>query len=254
MLTTGETLNELKKIGVIEVSLRKMIFMPFEPTKIIKKTAYLLSVAVFLAFFGKPTYAGSEEQGLTAVSVLKFSAGVATSMLIHESAHALVAGVTDTPMTWKLGTYNQPLGFTENAESDAKGVALYSAGIISQAITAEVILQTDKADKNDAFLRGLMTWNILNPVLYSLDYWIFHVSNKKNGNSYQGDISGIEHYSNNATANGYAISMTAIAFYQGYRFLQTQSWAPDWLKTEKNKLILAPLPSGGFVAAYQFSF
>ena len=247
-------MNAFKRIGVRGMTLRKSSFGNFKPAKISKKTAVLCITAMFLAFFGRPNDARSAEQSSTAVTVLKFTAGVATSMLIHEGAHALVAGVTDIPMSWKVGTYNQPIGFTENAGSDSKGVALYAAGLISQEITSEVILRTDRADKNDAFVRGLMAWNILNPILYSLDYWVLHISNKQNGNSYQGDMAGIEHYSNKATADGYAIGMTAIALYQGYRFLQTQSWAPDWLKKEKNNFLLTPLPSGGFMAGYHFSF
>jgi len=252
--TGGEALNKRKRTCVIEISLLKTGLRHFATTTIVKKTAYLLGVSLFLAFFGKPTLARGEEQSLTYVSVLKFSAGLVTSMLIHEGAHALVAGVTDIHMSWKVGTYNQPIGFTENAGSDAKGVALYSSGLISQAAASEVILQTKKVDKNDAYVRGLMAWNIINPILYSLDYWIFHISNQKNGNRYQGDITGIEHYSNKTTADVYAISMTAIALYQGYRYLKTQSWAPDWLRAEENKLLVAPLPSGGFMATYKFSF
>jgi hypothetical protein len=247
-------MNALKRIGVRGMSLHKINFGSFKPEKIAKKTVVLFIATMFFAFLATSIYVQAEEQSSTAVAVLKFTAGVATSMLIHEGAHALVAGVTDVPMSWKAGTYNQPIGFTENAGSDAKGVALYSAGLLSQAITSEAILQIKKVDKNDAYVRGLMAWNILNPILYSLDYWILHNSNKQNGKSYQGDMVGIEHYSNKATADGYAIGMTAIAVFQGYRFLKTQSWAPDWLKTEKNKFLMAPLPSGGFMAGYHFSF
>ena len=112
----------------------------------------------------------------------------------------------------------------------------------------------DKIDKNDAFVRGMMTWNILNSVLYSLDYWVFHSTNKINGNSYQGDLAGIEHYSNKAAADGFALSISAIAVFQGYRFINTQSWAPDWLKEDSHSISLAPLPSGGFIIGYKFDF
>jgi hypothetical protein len=157
-------------------------------------------------------------------------------------------------MYWETGTVSQPISFTENANTDSKGWAINSAGLISQAAGAEIILQVDKIDKNDAFVRGMMTWNILNPILYSLDYWVFHSTNKINGNNYQGDLAGIERYSNKATADGFALSMSAIAVFQGYRFLKTQSWAPDWLKDNSRSLSLAPLPSGGFIVGYKFDF
>jgi hypothetical protein len=220
----------------------------------LRKFASIFGLSIFLALVVKPTYAKAEGNTLTAGSVLKYTAGIATSALVHEGSHALVAGLTGTHLTWEAGTYNQPIGFTDHANSNAKGVAIYSAGLISQAIGGEIILDVDKIDKNDAFVRGMMTWDILNPILYSLDYWFFHVSNKKNGNSYQGDITGIERYSNPAMANGFALSMTAIASFQGYRFIKTQTWAPDWLKSNFNNVNLSPMPSGGFLLSFKFAF
>jgi hypothetical protein len=65
-------------------------------------------------------------------SILKFTGGLASGALIHEGTHALVAGLTGTHLTWEVGTYNQPIGFTDHAESDAKSLAVYSAGFIAQ--------------------------------------------------------------------------------------------------------------------------
>ncbi len=200
-----------------------------------------------------PAIANAEDESAIA-SVLKFTAGVASSALIHEGSHAVVAGVTGTSMTWEAGTYNQPIGFTDHATSNSKGVAIYSAGLLSQTLGAEIILQVDRIDKNDSFIRGMMVWNIVNPILYTLDYWVFRNSNKTSGNSYQGDLQGIEHYSSKSTANAFAVSITALAAFQGYRFLRTQSWAPDWLKGETHKLGLRPLSAGGLMMTYQFQF
>jgi hypothetical protein len=205
---------------------------------------------LFLGFI--PSYASAEEDGRPFRSALKFSAGIVSAFLIHEGSHAFVARLTNTDITWETGTFNQPIAFIENANTDSKGWAINSAGLISQAAGAEIILQVDKIDKNDAFVRGMMTWNILNPLLYSLDYWVFHSTNKIKSNGYQGDLAGIEHYSNKATADGFALSMSAIAVFQGYRFLKTQSWAPDWLKDDSRSMSLAPLPSGGFIVGYKF--
>ena len=91
-------------------------------------------------------------------------------------------------MEWEVGNYNQPIAFTENASSDTKGLAVNSAGLIAQAIGSEIILRSDRIDKKNSFVRGMMAWNILNPILYALDYWFIGISNKKNGNFYQGDL------------------------------------------------------------------
>lgn len=208
-----------------------------------------------ILFFGLiPSYASAGEDAITFSSVLKFSGGIASAYLIHEGSHLLVAGVTNTSMSMEAGTYNQPISFRENANTRSKGFAIDSAGLISQLVGSEIILQVDKIDKNDAFVRGMVAWNIWNPIMYSLDYWVFHSTNKINGNKYEGDISGIEYYSNKATADGFALSISAIAAFQGYRFIKTQSWAPDWLKDNSHSMSFAPLPSGGFIIGYKFDF
>ncbi len=214
--------------------------------------AFFAAILILVPLAPAPLYA--DGGGLTATAVAKFAAGVASSMLMHEGAHALVAATTNTHMSWKAGNYNQPIAFTEDADSGAKGVALYSAGLLAQLGTSEVILQVDRIDKNDAFVRGMMAWNVLNPILYSLDYWVFRIANKNGGPSYQGDLQGIEHYSSEATAQGFAIGITAIAAFQGYRFLKTQDWAPDWLKGATDNVTLTPMRSGGALMAWHCSF
>jgi hypothetical protein len=214
----------------------------------------VFSLFICLSPLLQPTpVTGAEDESLS-VSIGKFAGGLASAAAIHEGGHALVAASTGTHLTWEAGTYNQPIGFTDHAKSDAKGLAVYSAGFIAQAAGAEIILQADGIKKNDNYVRGMMAWNIVNPLLYSLDYWFFHRTNKKNGNSYQGDLQGIEHYSNQTTANVFAASFSAIALLQGYRFLKTQTWAPDWLKGESHRVGFMPLRSGGLVMTYRFTF
>jgi hypothetical protein len=188
------------------------------------------------------------------ISILKYSAGFASAFLIHEGAHFLAAEATGTDMNWELGNYNQPLAFTEEADSDTDGLIVNSAGLVTQAIGAEIILQVDRIDKNDDFVRGMMYWNILNPIFYALDYWFINITNDETADGYQGDIQGIEHYSDEKTANVFAASMVAFAGIQGYRFLKTQDWAPNWLKDEAQNLNFAPTPTGGFSFSYTINF
>jgi hypothetical protein len=217
------------------------------------RVTYSSVVIIIILVLSSSGIAAAEEE-ITYTATAKFLAGLASAALIHEGAHALVAGVTGTHMSWKWGTYNQPIGFTERAASDSKGVALYSSGLLSQALTSEIILDVDRIDKNGAFVRGVMAWNIVNPILYALDYWVIHSSNKEEGNTYQGDMKGIEHYSRTSTANVFAAGMVAIAAFQGYRFLKTQTWAPDWLKSDVHNVAMAPQPGGGFVVSYEHRF
>lgn len=214
----------------------------------------VLALSIISASVADASKARAEETWITFDSVLRFSAGIITAFSIHEAAHALVAELTDNDIDWEIGNYNQPLGFTEHGTSDTKGLALYSAGLFSQVVGSEIILQTGRIEKNGAFVRGMMAWNILNPILYSLDYWFIRRSNKESGLSYQGDIEGIEHYSSESVANGFALAITGIAVLQGYRFLKTQTWAPDWLKGKSCNLSFAPLPRAGMGIQIEFRF
>ena len=204
---------------------------------------------------GNPAYCQDEDLSAQLGEVLKFSAGVISAFMIHEGAHYLAGEMTGTDIDWEVGNYNQPIGYTEQAENDTDGVIVNSAGLVSQVIGSEIILQVDRIDKNDNFVRGMMTWNILNPVFYALDYWFIHITNDRTGDGgYQGDIQGIEYYSSEQSANVFAASMVAIAGIQGYRFLKTQDWAPDWLKNEAHSLSVAPVQSGGCLLSYTIRF
>jgi hypothetical protein len=188
------------------------------------------------------------------LSVLKFATGVISAYALHETGHALAASLTDTDLEWGLGTYNQPLGFTERAQHDGDGMLVHASGLFTQVVSSEVILRSDSIDKNDSFVRGMMFWNIVNPVIYSLDYWFFKRTNKEEGNHYQGDLKGLEHYSNEATANGYAAVMTGLAICQGYRFLKLQKWAPHWITNNSARLNFQPAGSDGAALMVQIDF
>ncbi len=211
-------------------------------------------LAVFLVIALNGTIAWGGDRNIRFSSFLKFSGGVVSGFLIHEGAHALAAGITGTDMTWELGNYNQPIAYTEHSDSDTGGFIVNSAGLIAQLIGSEVILQVDKIDKNDAYFRGMMAWNIVNPILYALDYWLIGISNKKNHDSYQGDLQGLEHYSDKTVANVFTLAILGITAFQGYRFLKTQTWAPEWIKGNEFAINFTPTLSGGFQSDIKFSF
>jgi hypothetical protein len=195
------------------------------------------------------------ENGITFNPVLTFSSdGILASMALHERSHSLVAGLTNTDMDWECDNYNKPIAFTENASSDTKGFAINSAGLIGQENGSEVIFQVDKIDKNRSYASGMMLWNALNPILYALDSWFLGIANKKEGNKYQGSTQGIERYSNGSVANEFALSIAAIAAFQGYRFLQTQSWASDWIKKATHNINFVPTPVGSILMTYKLIF
>jgi hypothetical protein len=217
---------------------------------------YLPGVMIFIIFMlnANPGWCEYKSMSDRMASILKYSAGFFSAFMIHEGAHLVAAEATGTNIDWELGNYNQPLAYTEEANNDTDGLILNSAGLVAQALGSEIILQVDSIDKNDDFVRGIMHWNILNPIFYALDYWFIHITNDETEDGYQGDIQGIEHYSDEKTANVFAASMVAVAGIQGYRFLKTQDWAPDWLKDEAHNLSFAPVESGGYSFSYTINF
>ncbi|MCP4372740.1 MAG: hypothetical protein GY797_32220 [Deltaproteobacteria bacterium] len=208
---------------------------------------------LIISFPITPAYAF--ESNITLKSTAKFFGGILAAHCVHEGAHALVAEAYDVKLDWETGTYNQPIAFTEHADSDSEGLGINSAGLLAQVLGSETILQIDRIDKNDAFVRGMMAWNIINPILYAADYWFIQKTNQKTSNGgYQGDIQGIEYYSNESKANTFSICMVAAAAFQGYRFIKTQSWAPNWMMNKSYSLNFNLQRDGGFLFTFTFKF
>lgn len=213
-------------------------------------------LVILLAVLSAPSSANAADDSFELKPVLKFAGGIVSAFMIHEGAHALVAGVTGTSMDWKVGDVNQPIQFTEHSTSISKGFAINSAGLLAQAGCSEFILFNDKIDKNDSFVRGMMLWNLLNPLAYAADYWFIGRTNSINGKTFKGDLSGVEFHSGKRTADIFAATMVTLATFEAYRYVKTQSWAPEWLKDkgEPEHFSLAPLPSGGALLSYTVRF
>ena len=143
-----------------------------------------------LIFSVQITPAFAFESNITLKSTAKFFGGILAAHCLHEGAHALVAEAYDVKLDWETGTYNQPLAFTEHADSDSEGLAINSSGLLAQVLGSELLLRVDRIDKNDSFIRGMMAWNILNPILYAADYWFIRKTNQEKGQAISGRYTG----------------------------------------------------------------
>lgn len=179
-----------------------------------------------------PAHADSSTEEPLGISLLKFGTGVITAYALHEVGHATAGYLTGTDIEWGIGTYNQPLGFEEDADSDSDGMIVHAAGLLTQVAVSEIILQSESIDNNSNLVRGMMFWNIINPIVYALDYWFIRRTNKETDTTYQGDIEGFENYSNDTSANIFAAGMLTLAAIQGYRYIKTQTWAPEWMQRD----------------------
>lgn len=209
-------------------------------------------VIIGIVFLSRPVFA--ENAKASSVEWLTFSTGVVAAYAIHEFGHITAAHITDTKLRWKAGTANQPIGFSENAKNKNDGLMIVSAGLLLQLVNSEIILRTNKINKKNTFIQGVMAWNIINPISYALDYWCIHRSNFEKGDYYQGDIQGIEYYSDQPTANGFAIAIVAMALSQGYRFLKAQRQTSEPVQSPSHAFHFLPLSKRKFVLSYQIRF
>jgi hypothetical protein len=214
---------------------------------------WFVTIALLIVW-SAPVHARTNDREPRTLSLLKFATGMISAYALHETGHAITAGLTGTELKWGLGTYNQPLGFTEYAKSDSAGMLVHGSGLTTQIICSEIILQSDTIDKNGSFVRGMMFWNIINPVIYALDYWVIKRTNYEDGNYYQGDLKGFEHYTDEKTANGFTTLMAGMAIYQGCRFVKTQDWAPDWIDSGAVQLNFQPSGRDGAALIVQIAF
>lgn len=222
--------------------------------KMFSSTAIFRIAVCILLMTALPAHQALAEQEGIVLGFFKFTAGVISAYALHETGHAVAAGITDTKLDWGVGTYNQPLGFTERAENDSAGRLVHASGLTTQLIVSEVILQAESIDKNDNFVRGMMAWNVLNPIIYAMDYWFIRSTNIEEDNFYQGDIEGFEHYSSERTANLFAGAVAVLAAFQGYRYLKTQNWAPGWVMREDIQLHCRPHGDSGFSLNLELAF
>jgi len=230
---------------------------PYKPRH--SKVATACTLMAFLLLFTSWASASASEPQLTGdtagwtKTALGFGAGIIAAYAVHEGAHWAAAGITGTDLEWESGTYNQPLGFTEDADSDTNGAVLHGAGLVGQAISGEIILAMDSIDKTSPFVRGMMFWNIANPIIYAFDYWFLHSSNRIDDDGYQGDLAGIENYAGRGTADAFAAATAALAVWQGYRFWKAQDESPR-VAQQGFHFSIAPSPKGGAMLAFEMPF
>jgi hypothetical protein len=201
-----------------------------------------------------PARADSSAQEPLAISIAKFGTGIVTAYALHEVGHATAGYLTGTDIDWGIGTYNQPLGFKEDADNDTDGMIVHASGLLTQVAVSEIILQSESIDNNSNLVRGMMFWNIINPIVYALDYWFIRRTNKETDTTYQGDIEGFENYTDDTSANIFAAGILAVATFQGYRYIKTQTWAPEWMQRDDVRLNLQTRGRNGMALLVEIDF
>jgi len=99
---------------------------------------------------------------------IKFSLGAITGLAIHESGHFIAGEITDTDLHW-----NSPTRFTFDTKSSRDAAIISSAGILSNMLTTEAILNT-KIPKQNWYTIGLLTFSVAQPLFYVFTDQVFH--------------------------------------------------------------------------------
>lgn len=192
---------------------------------------------------------------------VKFAAGVLTSYIaVHEGGHVLSAYLTDTRLDWEAGTYGQPIAFKEHARGDSRGALVNASGLLAQLSVNRYLLGSDTVDREDYFIQGLIWWNLVNPIVYALDYWWLHNTNDiGTDGTYRGDIAGIERYKGKGTAHAFTACVAAAALFQAWEYMTQSDKVPVPLPESHSivgsghSLDLQPVRSG-IALMYTFKF
>lgn len=215
--------------------------------------ALSLPYALLIFIFSTPSFLYAQQFETGFASYLKFTAGIVAAYSVHELGHAAGGWATGTNLKWKAGTYNQPLGYEERSDNDREGLTISSAGLVFQLLSSEVILNYDKIDKKRSYTHGFMVWNIINPLIYSLDYWVIRRTNRDFDGSYQGDLQGVEYYSDKKTADVFAAAISVAALWHGYRYYTHPDHAIKQSE-RKHSMILIPDRPDRIKLAYRYRF
>ncbi|MEK6679056.1 MAG: hypothetical protein AABY39_06540 [Nitrospirota bacterium] len=181
-----------------------------------RKMALPLLFLMFLFFCPQSAYA---------FDYLKFTLGVGSGYVIHEAAHQAVADINGTPFKWKAGTGGTWVSSSNT--TDRERYELASAGLASQVLSSEIILNTKSIPKDNEYVIGMLTFNVVNALIYVVDDGILN-SNDNHGDIEIMDKAGL----NRDYVNTFLIVHSLYTIYRGYY----KTDIPVYMTMSKNEI------------------
>ena len=131
-----------------------------------KKLLLVLSVAVaFASTFSASCLALADEVSSVRISVAKktggFIAGVASGLVFHELGHEAMARFEGVDMRWSGTNWR-----TSASPAAMRNIAI--GGFGAQVLSTEIMLGVDAIPKDNAFILGWLTFNVLNVANYMI--------------------------------------------------------------------------------------
>lgn len=194
-----------------------------------KKFFLAVTVMAILALVFPATHCWAEDDVTAArISVAKktagFVAGLASGFLLHEAGHEIVGLVEGVHMSWSGGFDPRWTAYTNDHEK-LRRVAI--AGFGAEIVSAEIILGVDAIPKDNAFVLGVLTYAILNPVIYLLR------DNLQHGG--YGDYETLRN--NGANVDLIKVGMLAHAALSAYRLYKNPKFIP-YVQVTKNEIAM----------------
>ncbi|MFZ3091635.1 MAG: hypothetical protein WA240_13570 [Nitrospirota bacterium] len=142
--------------------------------------ALLLLFLTLLFFSSQPAYA---------FDYLKFALGIGSGYVIHEAAHQAVADINGTPFKWKAGSGGTWVSSSNTTDSERYELA--SAGLGSQILSSEIILNSKSIPKDSEYVIGMLTFNVVNALIYVVSDGIMY-PNDNHGDIEVMDKAGLD--------------------------------------------------------------
>ncbi|MFZ3064519.1 MAG: hypothetical protein WA277_04445 [Nitrospirota bacterium] len=171
---------------------------------------------MFLFFCPQPAYA---------FDYLKFALGVGSGYVIHETAHQAVADVNGMPFKWKAGSGGTWVSSTNTTDSERYELA--SAGLGSQVLSTEIILNTKDIPKDNEYVIGMLTFNVVNALIYVATDGILY-SDDNHGDIEIMDRAGLD----KDYVNTFLIVHSLYTIYRGYY----KTSIPVYMTMSKNEI------------------
>ncbi len=180
------------------------------------KMALQILFLTFLFLYPQPAFA---------FDYLKFALGVSSGYVIHEAAHQAVADVNGMPFKWKAGSGGTWVSSTNTTDSERYELA--SAGLGSQVLSTEIILNTKDIPKDNEYVIGMLTFNVVNALIYVVTDGIMY-PNDNHGDIEVMDKAGLD----KDYVSTFLVVHSLYTIYRGYY----KTDIPVYMTMSKNEL------------------
>lgn len=123
-----------------------------------KKLSFVFTLILIFVFSAEPIFAGN-----LAKKTAGFGGGLIAGCVFHEGGHQVAAWYEDVNISWSGTNWSY-----DRDIKDREQAVIGSAGLLVDAIGQNIILGVDAIPKDNSFVLGVLAWEILNPITYTL--------------------------------------------------------------------------------------